>query len=273
MNATTVNVPLSKIDVPPNRIREADPEKVDELTVSLAEIGQLQPIELRPADDGRYLLNIGLHRLLATQRLGRTEIEAKIFDGSEAQARLREIDENLYRAELTPYDQAAFLAERRAIYEALNGPVKAGRPPQDDNSRKLRQLSFFDDVTGKFGLSRGTVERALKRWHKIYREAWQQIRGTPLAKNGSQLDALARVPTTQQGRVVDLLLQNEVKTVADAIARIRGDRIAAADPDEEQFNRLLTVWTKATNPNARKRFLQYLQDLGVVTITPARGRK
>jgi len=252
--APTALVDLDRIDVPPNRIRDADPDKVDELKVSLVEIGQLQPIEVMPNGD-RYNLNIGLHRFLAAKGIGWTQIEAKVFDGTQAQARLREIDENLYRAELTPYDQAAFLAERRVIYEALNGDVKPGRPK---NGAKLAQLSFFDDVTGKFGLPKRTIKRALFRWNKITREAWQQLRGSAIAKNGNQLDALARIAPVHQVRVIDLLLQDHAKTVADALARVRGDRPVSADPDEQQLQRLATAWTKAGR-NARRQFLEFLR--------------
>lgn len=264
--ATSFLVDLDRIDVPPNRIREADPEKVDELAVSFAETGQLQPIQVLRGEDRRYTLNIGLHRFLAAQRVGWKQIEAKLFDGSAAAARLAEIDENLYRAELTPYDQAAFLAERRTIYEALHGEVKSGRR----NSAKLAQLSFFDDVTGKFGLPRRTVERALQRKGRITPEAWAQLRGTPIAKNGAALDALARITPAHQARVVDLLLQAEAKNVAEAVAKVRGDRIVS-DPDTQQFQRLASAWSKA-GTTARKRFVDYLWDTAQLTDRP-RGRK
>lgn len=247
--APTSWIDLDRIDVPPNRLRDADPGKVDELAVSFAEIGQLQPIHVLPNGE-RFTLNIGLHRFMAARKAGWSQIEAKLFDGTVAQARLAEIDENLYRAELTPYDQAAFLAERRTIYEALNGPVRGGRPKK--NHPKSRRNSFFDEVTAKFGLARSTVQLALFRWNRITPEARDAIRGTGLAKNGNQLDALARLAPTFQLRVVNLLLEGGAHNVAEAMAKVRGDRLPSAD--EQQLNRLEVAWAKAGSM-ARRMFL------------------
>lgn len=253
MNTPTVMIDLGKIDVPDNRLRDADPERVDELAVSFTEIGQQQPIQVLPGDHGRFVLNFGLHRYLAAERAGFTQIEAKLFDGSAAEARLREIDENLYRAELIPYDQAAFLAERRVIYEALNGPVKAGRR----NSDKLSQLSFFDDVTGKFGLPKRMVQRALRRKGRIAPAVWEKLRGTPIAKNASQLDALAKLVPFEQGQVADLLLLGDAKNVVDALRIARGV-VAEIDPDQQQLQRLASAWAKAGS-KARRQFLEFLR--------------
>lgn len=267
MNVTTVMVDLGKIDVPPNRIRDADPERVDELAVSFAETGQLQPIQVLPAQGDRFTLNIGLHRFLAAQLAGWTQIEAKLFEGTQAQARLAEIDENLYRNELSAWEQAAFLAERRVIYEAVNGPVKAGRK----NSDKLSQLSFFDDVTGKFGLPKRMIQRALRRKTRIDAAVWEKLRGTPIAKNAAQLDALAKLVPFEQNQVADALLQGEAKNILDALRIARGV-VTNSDPDQQQYQRLAAAWTKAGS-RARQMFLELLQELKVATITPARGRK
>src|ERR1700733_2056722 len=109
-----INPTLDEIEVPADRLRDTDADKVKELVVSFRERGQLQNIEVLPANAaGQYVLNIGLHRLLAARVLGWERTGAQIFNGTPQEARLREIDENLYRAELNPLDQAVFLAERR----------------------------------------------------------------------------------------------------------------------------------------------------------------
>lgn len=247
-----VTIPLDAIDVP-ERLRDVKQDRVQELAVSIRENGLIQPIEVRPSSDaGRYLLNVGAHRHAVARALEWTEIPALVFDGSPDEARLREIDENLYRHELSPFDQAAFLAERRRIYERVFGAVKPGKP----NTHKLRQLNFFDDVTQRFGLPKSAVFRALARFRRIDPAAWKAMRGTSLAEKGVVLDALARLAPETQVKVVSFLLAGRVKSVAHAVALLRG---AGAPSDaDRQFASLTAAWKRAGKA-ARARFMTFLK--------------
>lgn len=246
------------IDIPDDRLREVDPEKVKELASSFKEIGQITPIEVFPGTvSGRYTLNAGAHRLSAALESELPSIMALVFDGTADQRRIREIDENLYRAELTPYDQAAFLAERRAIYERLNGRVKAGRKARTGNSDNLSQLSFFDDVTAKFGLPRRTVERSLRRMGKISSEIWYALRGHPITKKASELDKLSKLNDAEQRKVVRLLLQlvHPAKNVTAALRSLSDDPVVSVD--DKQYQKLLDAWGKA-GAKAKREFLEFV---------------
>lgn len=247
-----VTIRPDAIDIPP-RLRDINPDRVKELAISMGENGQIQPIEVRPGEiEGRYWLNVGAHRLTVARMLGWTEIAATVFTGTADEARLREIDENLYRHELSPLDQAAFLAERREIYERVFGAVTRGKP----KTHKLRQLSFFDDVTERFGLPKSAVFRALARIRRIDPAAWKALRGTKFAEKGVILDGLARLDPLVQRQVVDLLLGKRAGNVAGAIALLHGTdaRIEA----EKQFAALQAAWRRA-GKTARARFTTFLK--------------
>jgi hypothetical protein len=66
---------LDDITVPPVRMRQLHPEKVDEFAESIAARGRLQPIIIRPQDSG-YVLVVGSHRLEAVRKLGHEAIVA-----------------------------------------------------------------------------------------------------------------------------------------------------------------------------------------------------
>ena len=70
---------------------------------------------------GGYKLIAGAHRLKAAKALGWTSIAATTLDDIDAdQAKLAEIDENLIRAALSPAEEAAHLAARKAVYLKLH---------------------------------------------------------------------------------------------------------------------------------------------------------
>ena len=69
-------------EIPLNQIirplpRQNDPNKVEELMESIAEIGQQEPIDLLEVD-GKYYGFSGCHRFEACQRLGKETIKARV---------------------------------------------------------------------------------------------------------------------------------------------------------------------------------------------------
>ena len=255
-----LHVDLASIDIPEARLREVDPERVAEMALSMKASGQITPVMIAPADAaGRHVLVAGAHRLHAAREAGLSRVMAVIFSGSEDETRLREIDENLYRAELSPYDQASFLAERRAIYERINGAVRPGRR----NSDKLSQLSFFDDVTGKFGLPKRMIQRALKRHAEIAPEVWARLRGHPVTKNASELDKLSAQHPTVQARIARLITQavRPARNVSEAMRAMSDAPVESAD--DRGYRVLCAAWGKAT-PKARSEFVAFLTREGGV---------
>jgi ParB family chromosome partitioning protein len=250
----------AEVYIPDDRLRLVDPERVAEMAISMRDTGQLQAIKVKPRDPRGYAVVIGAHRHSAVMAAGLPFVLATIFDGTADECRLQEIDENLFRSELTPYDQATFLAERRAIFERLNGAVKPGRRAKAGNSNDPslnRQLSFFDDLLAKFGLPKHLVQRALKRRHGINPEVWDRLRGHPATKVAGELDKLARLKEVDQRRVVRLMTQDvqPAKSVTAALAALSDAPVESID--DRQLRVLVGAWNKA-GAKARAAFRQFL---------------
>lgn len=92
------------------RIRSATDLK--ELSDSLAQHGQLQPIIVTPEG----VLIDGLHRLEAAKRLGWSRIWAAVLDKNEVEVRVAEIIANLRRRDMTWQEQATGI---RRLHEQL----------------------------------------------------------------------------------------------------------------------------------------------------------
>lgn len=250
-------IPLDQVVVPPDRLREVDPARAAAMAVSMAERGQITPIEVGPVDpDGYHVLNIGAHRLTAARLAGLPTIKAIVFEGNADERRLREIDENLYRAELSPFDQAAFLAERLDVFQRINGKLAKGRPSKSGASS--HRFLFYQEVQDRFGLSTDVVKKALARFEGMTNDARARLRARAGALSGADLDRLRRLSDHDREEALRRLLR-EVAPVASLSAALREMR-AGEDPEPAEhvhFQRLLSTWNRA-DEGSRQRFLAFL---------------
>lgn len=107
-------IELHRIKVPKNRLRRFRPGLVEDLAESMARVGLIESIIVRPRGRG-YLLVAGRHRLEAARMLGWPTITCIVRKLSDDEARLAEIDSNLCVAYLGPAETAALAAKLAAL--------------------------------------------------------------------------------------------------------------------------------------------------------------
>ena len=187
----------------PDRLRLMCPNTIEELAASFAEVGLLNPITVRPNEDGGgYILVAGRHRWLAAQRCEWKTIHCIVKRDLDAdKAELAEIDENLIRAELSPAERALHVDRRKAIYEKLHPETKHGGDRKSAKTKKSsRQVGdlkkrFTKDTAGKTGQSERSVQRDASRGENV--AVLPDIVGTSLDQ-GAEIDALAKLPVDEQ---------------------------------------------------------------------------
>lgn len=84
-----------------------DEESLTELSASIAEMGVLQPILVRPLEDGSFELIAGERRWRAAQRAGLTTIPAVVRLTDDVSSVEQALVENLHRQDLTALEEAA----------------------------------------------------------------------------------------------------------------------------------------------------------------------
>jgi len=95
-------IEIASIDVEGQSVREAmNDDHVVELAMSIAKHGLLQPIVLRPKEDGRYQLEAGFHRLSAAARLNWTHISAHIRTEDHSPVKAIALIENIVRKDMS----------------------------------------------------------------------------------------------------------------------------------------------------------------------------
>ncbi|HEV2556849.1 MAG TPA: ParB/RepB/Spo0J family partition protein [Bosea sp. (in: a-proteobacteria)] len=212
---------LATIDVS-DRLRPVTEANAQLTAASISELGQLQPIIVRvhPTGNGLKLI-AGGRRCAATALLGRKEILAVLVECNDDEARMIEIDENLAREELNPLDRAFFLAERKRVYEVLNPQAahgKAKKPKTD--AGKVANIATFarfsKDAAKATGLSERSVQLACALAAALSPDAVALIRGTKLADNQAQLQALAALDPAEQVTAAREVAEGRASNVAKA---------------------------------------------------------
>jgi len=244
------------------RVRPIDPERAKWIAVSMAENGQIEPIEVMKKG-GKWHLVVGGHRLEACKINKSKTIEAKPFSGTELEARMREIDENLFRYDLTELDRAKHLAERQRIWEELHPDSAHGKAGAAARWMQATNLSFASDTADRLKLSERTIQRAIARFKRLDPEVYEQVQGTWLADNGVNLDALVRLPPAEQKRVAKLLLRDKdpLPSVGAALKQLRGTK------DEDQGDKdlkALIAKFRTSKAATRDAFLEHLHQLGEI---------
>jgi hypothetical protein len=136
-------------------------------------------------------------RLRALRPEAVAELAASLRD-----AEMHEIDENLIRADLTPAEQAAHLARRKALYEQKHPETKHGvNQFTEERNRQIGETvdRYTKDAAKKTGASERSIQRHVARGERISNIA--DTVGTALDQ-GSELDALARLPHDRQAELI-----------------------------------------------------------------------
>lgn len=106
--AVLSDLPVAAVSPNPHQPRvHFDEESLTELSASIAEMGVLQPILVRPLDDGAFELIAGERRWRAAQRAGLTTIPAVVRLTDDVSSVEQALVENLHREDLTALEEAA----------------------------------------------------------------------------------------------------------------------------------------------------------------------
>jgi ParB family chromosome partitioning protein len=238
------------------RLRDVVPEDAQKLSLSLGESGRLiQPITVRPSkkQPSKYDLIIGGHRVAAAKILGWEEIDVISADLSDDDAELLEVDENLYRTDLTQCDLTFFMKKRLELFNFNGGKLKRGRDLR--KSANLADLNpreedrYYGEIEAKFGIKRRTAERLVRRARNIPEALWPKIKGTKAALNGALLDKIAELQPEQRQEIVRLMDDVEIK-LADAIKRV--SHVVPSDPDAAELSAFVKAWKNPVAKGHRK---------------------
>lgn len=138
------SIPVADIRPNPRQPRtEFDEEDMAELVHSVREIGVLQPIVVRPIQQGFYELVMGERRWRASQAAGRATVPAIVRSTKDDDLLRDALLENIHRSQLNPLEEAAayrqLLDDFSCTQDELSARIGRSRP-QISNTLRLMKL-------------------------------------------------------------------------------------------------------------------------------------
>lgn len=217
--------------------RPINKETVKALAESIAEVGIINPLRVRPvrrivngAPADAYEVSAGNHRLQAALRLNLEAVPCIVVDDDDLRAELVMIDENLCRAELSPADRAKQTVRRKAIYLELHPETANGGDRSSQTLRTGGAERFTLDAAKAIGRSERAIQLDVERGTDISDEALNLVRGTAL-DTGSYLDKLKRIDSSEQVETVQKALSGLARQLerdrAEALANRNKSRVEA----------------------------------------------
>lgn len=151
-------IPVGQVrDSPLNPRQYFDPDKIADLAESIRQVGQLQPVVVRPVGD-HYEVIAGARRMRAVRQLGLPVVEAVLKEMTDLQVVMAMMEENLKREDLSAMATARGFAN---MHERGMTQAEIGALYGLDNSRisnVMRLLKLPQE-------GQEILERALKQKH------------------------------------------------------------------------------------------------------------
>ena len=125
-----MEIPITQIcDFPDHPYKVKDDESMDELVESVKTRGLIQPVLVRPIEDGMYEMVSGHRRKRAFEIAGIEKIPARVQELTRDEAILSMVDSNLQRDEILPSEKAfAFKMRLEAMKRQAGRPSKNSVP-------------------------------------------------------------------------------------------------------------------------------------------------
>lgn len=162
--STVVSLTSIRLPVKQQPRRYFDSEKMAQLVTSVRTHGILEPVLVRPLQDGNYELIAGERRLRAAQEVGLTQIPIVSREFSDQEAIQIALIENLQREDLNPIEETEAVLEllaivlntsveevKSVIYQAANAKTR-GQELKENVSLQLEKVESYLTELGRFNL-------------------------------------------------------------------------------------------------------------------------
>ncbi len=155
-----VQIPISQIrDFPEHPYKVKDDESMNELVDSIMQRGLIQPVIIRPTEDGNYEMVSGHRRKRAFEIAGMKNIPARVKEMTKDEAILAMVDSNLQREVILPSEKA-FAYKMRL--EAMNRQGERTDLTCSPSGNKLNGVKSVDIFAEETGDSKNQIYRYIR---------------------------------------------------------------------------------------------------------------
>ena len=156
-----MEIPITQIcDFPDHPYKVKDDESMDELVESVKTRGLIQPVLVRPIEDGMYEMVSGHRRKRAFELAGLKSIPAKVVELTRDEAILVMVDSNLQREVILPSEKAKAYKMRLDAMKRQGQRSDLTSRPMGDKLNNKRAGEILGEVVGE-------SERQVQRYIRL----------------------------------------------------------------------------------------------------------
>jgi ParB family chromosome partitioning protein len=143
-----MDIPIAQIrDFPDHPYKVRDDESMTELVESVKTRGLIQPVLVRPVEDGMFEMVSGHRRKRAFELAGIEKIPARVQELTRDEAILSMVDSNLQRDEILPSEKAfAYKMRLEAMKRQAGRPTKNNYSPVANNLARTSSAELSEAV-------------------------------------------------------------------------------------------------------------------------------
>lgn len=252
---------LDQIDVR-DRFRGVDEISAQKLALDISKNGLIQFIVVRPVGDDQFKLVVGGHRFRAHQLLELEKIRCDVRDLTDEEAHLVEIGENLLRRDLTDGERVRSLGVWNASMKEEHPEFSKGGDRKSADAIKVQSShlgTFSELMAEKTGRSRRSNYDDLSLFEALGDDLLKQLSGTCIEDNFSQLKALANLSPEKRLDIVELLVADEIKNVAEGVIKLSDEPAAPKlSPRDAWLKKIRSLYAQG-DIRDRKAFLKEIR--------------
>jgi ParB family chromosome partitioning protein len=271
-------VAISSIHLPQQQPRRYfDPDKLEQLTISVKKLGILEPLLVRLLHPGEYELVAGERRYRAAQKAGLTEIPVVIRELTDEEALQLSLIENLQREDLNPVEETEAILqllatqlsssaeEARALLYRMQNEVKGKVTQNVLGSQEGELVKTMFDSLGLMSWESFVSSRLPLL--NLPDEVIEALRQGQIEYTKAQ--AIARLKDTQARQALLFKAIQENLSLKEILERIRLQRKPQEKPQslkiifKETSNRLqkAKLWNNPEKQQALEKLLKQMEAL------------
>jgi len=223
------------VDNPYQTRRDFIEESLAELAESIRANGVVQPVVVRPAPDGRYVLILGERRCRASRIAGKTAVPAIVRRVSDEHAAEMTVVENLQRQDLNCLEQAEAYARLSRDFgltqEEIGKRVGVSRESVSNYTRLLKLPKSVQEhlAAGRLGFSEARVLLTLIDVGWIPKIAEIAVEKQLSVKQLEELVVKTNAPASQREAVEPPKIDPNVRAAQTELERLLGLRVQIRD--------------------------------------------
>lgn len=258
-----------------------DEAKLAQLVQSVAEYGILEPLLVRPLENGQYELVAGERRLRAAKAAGLPTVPIVVHQLDERQAVQVALMENLQREDLNPVEETEAVLdlltislglEREEVISVLHHAYNAKQRNQPLNQRVLIRLAKIETLLSEIGrFNAGTFRSSRLPLLNLPQDVLTALREGRLEYTKGQ--AIARIKDVAQRQALLHEAIAQSLSLSEIKAKVKDLRPETAVTPDKLLTRRLSEISKRLQKNPvwrdrkkRDRITQLLDELDTLTF-------